>query len=149
MLKFVAENFDEETLDSITGDQLFADTNKGKFVLRRASYEDELAYLVLKLQEDGKLTWSKDKGERFEAKYKGLEIEVGHDLQKYSLVIKLESDENHYVLSNSPLIRTLAHIIWHTLNVPHTHINLSHHMSDYYDQQGKVAKEIMEILKSN
>lgn len=150
MLKLAIRNLAKNALDDLAGEKLFADTNKGKFVLRTASYEDELAFLVTKLHKRGKLTWSKKSSDKYVAEYKGLKIEVGdgNSLTKRNLVITVSEDQ--YVLSKSPLVAALAHIIWHVLDTPHAHISLRHdgNMRNYYDEQEKVAKKVIDILKS-
>ena len=148
MLKLAIRNLAQNALDNLAGEKLFADTDKGKFVLRAASYVDELAYLVIQLHKRGKLTWSKDKFGRYVAKYKGLVIEVHDgDSAKASLVIILDKDE--HALSRSPLIATLAHTIQHILDTPHAHLSLRDgNMQSYYAEQEKIAKKVMGILKS-
>ncbi len=146
MLKLAIRNLAKNALDDPLKDRLFADTDKGKFVLRAASYVDELAYLVIQLHKRGKLTWSKDKFGRYVAKYKGLGIEVHDgDSSKSSLVVILDKDR--YVLSKSPLVAALAHIIWHVLGTPHAHLS-SDTLRDYFNKQRKVAKKVIDILKS-
>ncbi len=146
MLKLAIRNLAKNALDNLAGEKLFVDTDKGKFVLRPASYEDELAYLVIQLHKRGKLTWSKDKFGRYVAKYKGLGIEVHDgDSSKSSLVVILDKDR--HVLSRSPLIATLAHIIWHVLDTPHAHVSFDV-LKDYHNKQKKVAERVIDILKS-
>ncbi len=146
MLKLAIRNLAQNALDKLTGEKLFADTDRGKLLLREASYEDELAYLVIKLHKKGKLTWSKDKFRRYVAKYKSLGIEIHDgDSSKSSLVVIL--DEDQHVLSRSPLISTLAHDIWHVLDTPHIHLS-SDTLGNYYEKQKKVAGKVIDILKS-
>jgi hypothetical protein len=154
MLRLTIRNLAKDALDSLenlaTRRGFFADTNKGKFIIRTASYEDELAYQVLKLNRRGILKWKQDgSGDRFLTSYKGLTIEVSSDLDGQSLIIELNKDE--YVLSNSLLIRELEHDIWHAINHPYAHFSLRNDggMRDYYDEQEKVAKKVMGILKSS
>lgn len=146
MLKLTIRNLAKSALDNPLKDEFFVDIDKGKFVLRPASYEDELAYLVIKLHKEGKLTWSKDDFGRYVAKYKGLKIEMNDNLAKKSLVIVLDKDQ--YVLSNSPLIDTLSHTIWHVLDTPHFHLSSGDSLRNYYDKQEKAAKKAIDILKS-
>ena len=149
MLKLVAKNLAKSALNNLAAaEKLFADTDKGKFVLRAASYEDELVYQVLKLNKRGILKWKQDgSGDRFLSNYKGLTIKVSSDLDGQSLVIKL--NENEHVLANSLLIRELEHDIWHTLGHPHAHLSLRDgDMRGYFDKQRKVAKKVIDILKS-
>ena len=149
MLKLAIRNLAKNALDNPLKDGLFADTDKGKFVLRAASYEDELAYLVYKLNKKGILKWEQDgKGDRFISNYKGLTIKVSSDLDGQSLIIELNKDE--YALSNSLLIRELEHDIWHALNHLHAHFSLRDDgdMRGYYDEQEKTAKKVIDILKS-
>ncbi len=145
MLKLAIRNLTKNALDNLAGEKLFADTDKGKLVLRAASYVDELAYLVIKLHKRGKLTWSVNSSGKYVAKYKGLGIELSSDGTKESLVITL--DKEQYVLSKSPLVDTLAHIIWHVLGTPHVHLS-NDTLRDYFDKQRKVAEKVIDILKS-
>ena len=146
MLKLAIRNLAKNALDDLAGERLFADTDKGKFVLRAASYADELAYLVIQLHKRGKLTWSKDKFGRYVARYKGLGIEVHDDNSlKSSLVVILDKDR--HVLSKSPLVAALAHDIWHALDVPHVLLS-SDVLKEYYDIQREVAEKVIDVLKS-
>lgn len=148
MLRLIIRNLAKSALNNLAGKRFFADTDKGKLVLRAASYEDELAYQVLKLNRRGILKWEQDGSrDRFLTNYKGLVIKVSSNLDGQSLVIELSKDKS--ALSNSLLIRELEHDIWHALNHPHAHFSLRDgNMRDYYDEQEKIAKKVMGILKS-